>query len=161
MKDIQAIIPEKWPSNNDVPWLEGESCMTKICKRFHILSEGILPQFRKFFSDLKCVQTEFNERMIQGFLYIILKSSAETGRGFSKVNLVCTKMRSRFMVKHLSSLMFISTNGPPVHLWDTRIATSKWLQKHKSANDNRKMKFKQESFSDLNRVQQLPLEKEK
>ncbi len=68
MKDIQAIIPEKWPSNNDVPWLEGESRITKICKRFHILSEDILPQFRKFFSDLKCVQTEFNERMIQGFL---------------------------------------------------------------------------------------------
>ncbi len=71
MKDTQAIIPENWPSNDDVLWLEGESWITKISKRFHILSKDIILKFRKFFSFPRSVLTEFNETMIQGLLNII------------------------------------------------------------------------------------------
>ena len=52
-------------------------------------------------------------------------SSSEAERGFSKMNLVCTKMRSSMTAKHLSSLMFISMNGPPVHPWDAANAAAK------------------------------------
>ena len=155
LHDIQAIIPEKWPSNEETPWLEGESSIIKICNRFHIYSKDMIPAFREFFSDPRTVPREINESLIQGLMNVIPVSSAEAERGFSKMNLVCTKMRSSMTVEHLSSLMFISINGPPVHLWDATNATSKWLQKHKNANDNRARKCKQTSFKDLNRVQQL------
>ncbi len=107
MKDIQAINPEKWPSNNDARSLEAESRITKICKMFHILSKDIIIPFKKFFSFPRCVPIDFNERMTQGLLNIIPISSFEAERRFSKMNWVCINIRSPFMVKHLSSLMFM------------------------------------------------------
>ena len=116
LHDIQAIIPEKWPSNEETPCQEGESSIIKICSKFHIYSEDMIPASRDFFSDPRIVPSEINEKLIQGLMNIIPISSAEVERGFSKMNLVCAKMRSSMTVEHLSSLMFISINGPPVQM---------------------------------------------
>ena len=153
--DIQAIIPDKWPSNGETPWLEEENSIAKICDRFNIYSRDIVTSFKEFFSHPRIVPAEFDEKLIQGSLNVFPISSAEAERGFSKMNLICSKMRSSMTIKHLTSLMFVSITGPPVHLWDARYATSKWLQKHKSTSDNRTRQCKQSSISDLNKVQQL------
>ena len=140
--DIQATIPDKWPSNGKTPWLKGENSITKICDRFNIYSKDIVTLFREFFCNTRIVPAEVDEKLIQGLLNVFPISSAEAERGFSKVNLICSKMRSSMTTKHLSSLMFISINGPPVHFWDAKYATSKWIQKHKSASDNKTRKYK-------------------
>ena len=44
-------------------------------------------------------------------------STAECERGFSKMNIVCNAFRSRLIVKHLSSLMFLSLTGPELSNW--------------------------------------------
>ena len=49
--DIQDIIPDKWPSNGETPWLEGENSIAKICDRFNIYSKDIVTSFREFFGN--------------------------------------------------------------------------------------------------------------
>ena len=64
--DIQAIIPDKWPSNGKTPWLEGENSIAKICDRLTIYSKDIVTSFREFFSNPRIVPAEVNEKLIQG-----------------------------------------------------------------------------------------------
>ena len=49
------------------------------------------------------------------------------------MNLVCTPARSALAVKTLSSLIFISINGPPPNLWNAQDAVARWLLSHRSA----------------------------
>ena len=42
---------------------------------------------------------------------------AECEHGFSKMIIVCTHLRTRSAIVHLSSLMFISISAPPLKLW--------------------------------------------
>ena len=155
LHDIEALIPEKWLSNVKTPWLEGENSIIEICNRFHFYSKEIIPSFREFFNDPRSVPKEINEKLINGFINIIPISSAEAERGFSKMNLVCTKIQSSMTVSYLSSLMVISINGAPVQLWNVANATSKWLQKHKQADENRTRKCKDISVNDFNKVKSL------
>ena len=76
----------------------------------------MITAFRKFFSDPRIALTEIDEELIQGLMNVFPISSAEAERGSSKMNLICSKMRSLMTIKHLSSLMFICINGPPGHL---------------------------------------------
>ena len=153
--DIQAIIPEKWPSNEETPWLEGGNSIAKICDKFHIYSTDIVTSFREFFRNPRIVPAEVDEKLIDGLLNVFPIGSAEAERGFSKMTLICSKLRSSMTIKHLSSWIFISKTGPSAHFWDAKYGTSKWLQKHKSASDSRTRKCKQSSISDLDKVQQL------
>ena len=98
------------------PWLEGENSIAKICGRFNIYSKDIATSFREFFSNPRIVPAEVDDKLIQGLLNVFPISSAEAERGFSKMNLIRSKMRSSMTIKHISSLTFISINGPPVHL---------------------------------------------
>jgi len=54
-------------------------------------------------------------------------STAECERGFSKMNIVCTSLRSRLSVMHMSSLMFISLSGPPLSSWKPLPFVKSWI----------------------------------
>ena len=58
-------------------------------------------------------------------------STAECERGFSRMNIVCTPLRSRLTVKHLSSLMFVSLTGPPLRVWKPLPFVKAWLASNK------------------------------
>ena len=45
-------------------------------------------------------------------------STAACERGFSKMNIVRTPLRSTLTVSHISSLLFVSMVGPPVVEWN-------------------------------------------
>ncbi len=94
MHDIEAIIPEKWTSNNETSWIDGESSIIRVCKRFNVYSKVIESAFRDFFSNPRNVPREINDKLLQGFLNIIPISSAEEERSFSKMNLVTTKIKA-------------------------------------------------------------------
>jgi len=66
---------------------------------------------------------------------IIPCSTAECERGFSHTNIIVSDTRSKLLVSHVSSLMFIKLHGPPLRSWiPTRYAKT-WLRKHRSAMD--------------------------
>jgi len=48
-------------------------------------------------------------------------------RGFSKIYVVCTLVRSFLSTENLSSLLFISLVGPPLLGWDPLSSVQAWL----------------------------------
>ena len=155
-KNFEALIPDKWPTLEYPPWLERETAIHAICQRFQILEYGIIPAFREYFNDPRKVPKIINDKLIQSIMYTILVSSSETERGYSQMNLVCSPIRSKLTVLHMSSLLFISINGPPPHLWNADSSVSScWLLSHRYATDTRSKKAKLASLADLNSIQRM------
>ena len=57
-------------------------------------------------------------RRLIGAIHTLPVSTAEWERGFSKMNLICTPLRSCIRVEHMSSLLFISIVGPHLREWN-------------------------------------------
>ena len=55
-------------------------------------------------------------------------------RGFSQMNIILDEKRNRLTIKHVSSLMFIQINGPPLSIWNPTEYTKTWLRHHNSAS---------------------------
>src|SRR6218665_437209 len=53
-------------------------------------------------------------------------STAACERGFSKMNIICSPLRTRLTVKHTSPLMFVSLSGPPVMLFEPLKYVKSW-----------------------------------
>ena len=54
------------------------------------------------------------------------------------MNIVCSPLRSTLTMDHMSSLLFISTNGPPLSAWLLHEYVKSWLAKgrrHASASN--------------------------
>ena len=73
---------------------------------------------------------------------VIPCSSSECERGFSQMNIILDERSSKLTIKHVSSLMFIKRNGPPLAVWNPIDYTKSWLKYHSSAVDNRVLKVK-------------------
>ena len=56
-------------------------------------------------------------------------STASCERGFSKMNIFCSPLRSSLTVAHMSSLLFISIAGPPVLECNPLPYVKKWIVK--------------------------------
>jgi len=111
---------------NEVPPEYGETDLKLLCKKFGLgFSEA-----RNAYRDFK----ESGDKVIADSLHFvdtIPVSTAECERGFSRMNLVCTNLRSRLSAKHTSSLMFIALSGPPLALWKPLPFVKSWLALHR------------------------------
>ena len=142
IKQLEALFPDKWPTEEYPAWLEGEKAIQDVCQRFQVPECGIIPAFREFFNDPRNIPKIINEKLIQSIIYTIPISSSEAERGFSQMNIVCSPTRSKLTVLNMSSLLFISVNGPPLHLWNAESAVSSWLLKPRCAMDTKSRKAK-------------------
>ena len=61
----------------------------------------------------------------------------ECERGFSLMNVILTKLRTSLTIEHLSSLMFVNMNGPPIAKFEPRKYVRSWLTNHRTADDTR------------------------
>ena len=52
------------------------------------------------------------QRFIKSVKSLPVSTSAECERGFSRMNIICTELRSSLSISHMSSLMFIGLVGP-------------------------------------------------
>ncbi|CAB4043134.1 Hypothetical predicted protein, partial [Paramuricea clavata] len=155
LNQIESLCPEKWSRGEKIPWLKGEQDVISLCERFNINATGIVTSYREFFNDPRNIPSLVEERLLKGLIQIVPVSSAEAERGFSQMNLVCTKSSSSMSVSHLSSLMFISINGPPVQFWEASLAVQQWLEHHKSAENNQTRKMKQTTEAELTPLQRF------
>ena len=64
---------------------------------------------------------------LKSFINMIPVSTAACGRGFSKLNIICSPSRTWLTVKHTSSLMFVSLSGPSVMLFEPLKYVKSWL----------------------------------
>ena len=141
LNQIESLCPKKWPGGETVgPWIKGKKDVVALCERFKINTADIITSYREYSSDPRTIPALVEERLLKGLLQVAPVSSAEAERGFSQMDLVCIKSRSGLSVAHLSSLMFIHMNGPPVQFWEAISSVKRWLERHASANSNRNKK---------------------
>lgn len=126
---LACLEPSTWPMGEISPEY-GESDIRFLCNKFSLT-----------FSDVKFSYRSYKEsggKAIHRDLLLLLNrintlpiSTAECERGFSRMNIVCTSLRSRLTVKHLSSLMFVSLTGPPLRLWKPLPFVKSWFASNK------------------------------
>ena len=133
-----------------------ERCRDVLCERFKINTADMITSYREYFSDPRNIPPALvEERLLKGLLQVVPVSSAEAERGFSQMNLVCTKSHSSLSLAHLSSLMFMHINGPPVQFWKASSSVKRRLGRHASANSNRNRKIKVTKKAELTPLQQF------
>ena len=50
------------------------------------------------------------------------------------MNLIVTKLRSRILIQHVSSLLFIKLSGKPFEIFNSEEYVKTWLRSHRSAD---------------------------
>ena len=123
---VSTLFPSPWPE--DCSLVYGESELKLACEKFRIPYTGELKQQYRDFKDSRGsgVPGLHLKRLI-GVIHTLPVSTAECERGFSRMNLICTPLRSMLTVKHLSSLMFMSLVGPPIEQWHPLPYVRRWL----------------------------------
>lgn len=108
--DMQIINTTESPKDINIRY--GEDEIKRLCKRFLLNKNNAINGIRQIIDDrtllLKNVMPEFHN-----FIKIFPCSTAECERGFSLMNNICTKLRSRLTAKHIANLMFLNINAPP------------------------------------------------
>lgn len=57
------------------------------------------------------------------------------------MNIILTDLRSNLLIKNVSKLMFIQTNGPPIDKMNFDKYVKLWLENHRSATDTQRKNF--------------------
>jgi hypothetical protein len=104
----------------------GEAQVKLLCNKFGFSFSEIKTAFRTFKDTNGNVVPAVLKRL-QNCIETIPVSTASCERGFSKMNIVSTALRTRLTVQHMSSLMFISINGPPLSMWQPLKYVKSWL----------------------------------
>jgi hypothetical protein len=89
--------------------------------------------FRQYYeSEGRTKTIEF--KTLSNVIDLIPISNAESERGFSLMNLICSYIRASLLTVNVSNLLFISINGPPLSYFNPSKYVVSWLRKHKSAD---------------------------
>ncbi|KAI6658190.1 hypothetical protein LOD99_15459 [Oopsacas minuta] len=65
------------------------------------------------------------------------ESTAECERGVGHMNIIIVDRRASLLVSHVSSLLFIKLNGPPLSSWNPSHYALSWLRHQRGALDTR------------------------
>jgi hypothetical protein len=119
---VAVIDPGRWPVDMSKEY--GENEIRYLCNKFSLPFSDIKTEYREF-KDKKGVASAL--RALMNRVNTIPVSTAECERGFSRMNIVCSSLRSRLTVQHMSSLMFICMTGPPLKQWEPSPYVKSWL----------------------------------
>ena len=122
---VQTLFIHSWPTAVAPEY--GESELKKICDRFLISYSSQMKHEYRDFKDSKGDEMGENLTKLMCAVNTLPVSTAECERGFSRMNLICTPLRSALTVEHLSSLLLLSIVGPPLHTWKPEPYVNSWL----------------------------------
>ena len=111
---------------DDVSPEYGETEVRHLCAKFGLSFKDVILAYREHW-DSHGASSSRNIKTLLNCVSTIPVSTAACERGFSKMNVICSCLRSRLTVSHISSLMFISLCGPPVHIWQPATYVKSWL----------------------------------
>ena len=155
---INFLDPNSWNIEEVVvPWLSAEEKLRKFSKVFHHKISS--NEFRDYVenvlqncSNLAKAEVPSSVQKAKNIISAIAVSSAETERGFSKMNIVYLDKRSRLTVENVANLMIINLIGLPFSTWEPTPSVKKWLRRNHSADRRRRRRLKSiHSRSDTNR----------
>ena len=132
MQQFGVLDETTWPS--EIPPGFGEDEVTELCTRFSLPRVLTVNAFRDYV-DGGGRRMPADLKPLVNCTRIIPCSTAECERGFSHMNIIVSDTRSKLLVSHVSSLMFIKLHGPPLRSWNPTRYAKTWLRKHRSAMD--------------------------
>jgi hAT family C-terminal dimerisation region len=133
------------PQTKECSWADtvapeyGEQELKQACKTFTVNYSTNLKQEYRDIKYIKGAETEVSAlscpdlKKLLGAIHTLPVSTAECERGFSQMNVICTPLRTRSTVHHMSSLLFISIVGPPLPVWQPTSYVRSWLAKGRHA----------------------------
>ncbi len=124
---IDTVFPSVWPDNLSAE--HGEKELSSLCTILLCQHTSQLKLAYREFKDSKGLNISQSVKALLNTVNTIPVSTAECERGFSKMNIICSPLRSTVTVKHISQLMFVSLVGPPLNLWQPLPYVKAWLQK--------------------------------
>lgn len=131
---LAVISPDYWP--NDMCVNYGEAELRLLCTRFRLSYATVRDGYCDF-KDSGGRQVTGSFKPMLNSINTIPVSTAECERGFSAMNIILSELRSVMLIDHVSALMFIKIQGPPLGLWKPQDYVKSWLLKHRSATDSR------------------------
>ena len=129
---VNTLFPAAWPSA--VPPEYGEADVKHACDKFLMPYSNDLKQEYRDFKDAKgSVVCGEQLKGLVGAIHTLPVSTAECERGFSKMNVICSPLRTSLTAAHISFLIFISAVGPPLHVWKPLPYVQSWLDRGRQA----------------------------
>ncbi|KAI6651795.1 hypothetical protein LOD99_5042 [Oopsacas minuta] len=139
MKDLQILNKETWPLEHTPGF--GENEIKRLCRRFVLPEIILVDAFCEYYDNIG-IRTPSALRPLINCVEVIPCSSSECERGFSQMNIILDEKRNRLTIEHVSSLLFIQLNGPPLTIWRPLEYSKSWLLHHNSATDVHGLKSK-------------------
>lgn len=137
LKDFETLNPDVWPEHGEKDLRFGEESIIKMCSLFRLPNDrSVLNGFRQYF-DEGGKKIPVTLAPLSNAIRTIPCSTAECERGFSAMNVIITKLRTRLLISNVSSALFIKLNGPPLFTWNALQYVKSWLLRHRSAEDTR------------------------
>jgi len=133
VRAIDALNPASFP--DDLSPEYGESEIRLLCTKFGLAFRDLKFAFREY-RDSRGNAIAPCVRVMLNCVNTIPVSTSECERGFSKMNVVCSSLRTRLTVPHImSSLIFVSLCCPPVHLWEPLKFVKSWIALNRRSAD--------------------------
>jgi len=137
---LDCLEPTKWPSGVESPWYEDERRLDTLCKKFQIdFTNDILMSFRDYIDNPASTPEQIVH--IKAIANSMPVSSSDCERGFSAMNNVCSDLRNKLSIQHISELVFISSLNLPISIFNPTSYVKTWLTAHRSADDNHTKKL--------------------
>lgn len=151
LDELNILDSSTWPDKLDATF--GSSSVKAMCRRFGFdeIKMDILDGYRDYV-DCGGRRAPSKLRPLLDCVKTLPCSTAECERGFSAMNLIVTPSRTSLLLSHVSSLMFIRLNGPPLKQWNPQPYVKTWLLHHRSAIDTQARQVtRNSSDQELNR----------
>ena len=135
LDSLRTILPEQWPELLSPEY--GESELNIVSRKFLVTYGSSLKDAYRDFKDSKGSVIKPPMQALLSAIGTLPVSTAACERGFSRMNVVCSTLRSTMTVDHMSSLMFISIFGSPVLEWKPISYVQSWIAKgRRNANSH-------------------------
>ena len=132
LSEFNVLNKDSWPIEHQPGY--GESEIESLCTRFGLHEALHVNAFCDYYENVGTLVPP-DLKPLNNCIQLIPCSTAECERGFSHMNVILDDRRSRLLISHISALLFIKLNGPPLSRWDPSEYARCWLRKHRSATD--------------------------
>ena len=122
---VQTVLPGTWEAV--LPPEYGELHLKTLCSKFCVPYSGELKTEYREYKDTKGCNIGTRMKRFVSAVDTLPVSTAACERGFSRMNLICTPQRTQLTIEHLSSLMFVAIEGPPITQFDPVSYVKLWL----------------------------------
>ena len=124
---LATVFPSTWPAELSAEY--GEQELKLVCHKFRVPYNGQLMECYRDFIDTRGGIPEKALKNVVNIVSTLPVSTVECERAFSKMNIICTSLRSTITISHLPSLMLIFIVGQPLPNFDCLPYVRSWLAK--------------------------------